>query len=110
MTESEFQNISEQLFAYIQEQIETQSDAFDCVNDGNVLSAEHENGITIIINRHLPTQELWIASPSGGFHFSEHNGNWFSSRENADFFTVLNKILQEVSGESLVVKSVNFQA
>ena len=99
MTESEFLTLTDALLTHIQDEIETQSDVFDCAYDGNVLSIEHEDGDTIIINRHIATQELWIAAKSGGYHFVFQNQQWFSSRENADFDTILNRVIQAASGE-----------
>ena len=74
MTESEFIRMSEELFEHIDDQIDENGWDFDCQFAGNVLTIEAEDGTQIIVNRHTPNQELWIAAKSGGYHFAEQNG------------------------------------
>ena len=62
MTESEFIRLSEELFEHIEDQIDENGWDFDCQFAGNVLTIEAENGTQIIVNRHTPNQELWIAA------------------------------------------------
>ena len=62
MTESEFIRMSEELFEHIEDQIDENGWDFDCQFAGNVLTIEAENGTQIIVNRHTPNQELWIAA------------------------------------------------
>ena len=69
MTESEFIRLSEELFEHIEDQIDENGWDFDCQFAGNVLTIEAENGTQIIVNRHTPNQELWIAAKSGGLPF-----------------------------------------
>ena len=71
MTESEFLQHSDGLFAYIEDQIDEQGLDFDCQRSGNVLTIEADDGTQIIVNRHTPNQELWIAAKSGGYHFTK---------------------------------------
>ena len=43
------------------------------LNDG-ILEIECEDGSKVIVNRHLPNRELWVAARSGGFHFGAQDG------------------------------------
>ena len=70
MTESEFIRMSEELFEHIEDQIDENGWDFDCQFAGNVLTIEAADGTQIIVNRHTPNQELWIAAKSGGYHFA----------------------------------------
>jgi len=70
MTESEFIRLSEELFEHIEDQIDENGWDFDCQFAGNVLTIEAEDGTQIIVNRHTPNQELWIAAKSGGDPFA----------------------------------------
>ena len=36
---------------------------------GGVLSVGLENGQVLILNRHSAMREIWLAAPTGGFHF-----------------------------------------
>ena len=89
MTESEFIRMSEELFEHIEDQID--------------LTIEAEDGTQIIVNRHTPNQELWIAAKSGGYHFAEQNGKWLATRDSRDFYDVLNEALSAASGEAVEI-------
>ena len=57
MTETEFLQHSDELFAYIEDALDDYD--FDCTRAGNVLTIEADDGTQIIVNRHTPNQELW---------------------------------------------------
>ncbi len=104
MTESEFLNYSDQLFDHIDSQIDELGLDLDCQSSGNVMTLEvDDSGEQIIINRHTPNQELWIAAKSGGFHFAFKDGQWLATRDNAEFFAVLNEVLTSALGESVTI-------
>ncbi len=106
MTETEFLQHSDALFAHIEDALDDYD--FDCLLAGNVLTIEAEDGTQIIVNRHTPNQELWIAAKSGGYHFAEQNGAWLATRDGSEFFAVLNQALSAAAGETVVVSP--FQA
>lgn len=100
MTESEFIRISEELFEHIEDQIDENGWDFDCQFAGNVLTIEAEDGTQIIVNRHTPNQELWIAAKSGGYHFAEQNGKWLATRDSRDFYDVFKRSTERGFGRS----------
>lgn len=103
MDESEFIRQSGAVFDYLEE-ISDDWDDFDCLRAGNVLTFEHEDGAQIVVNRHTANGELWIAARSGGYHFVRNAaGQWFSLRENRDFFAVLSQVLSETAGREITV-------
>ncbi|ULJ63662.1 iron donor protein CyaY [Wielerella bovis] len=101
MTETEFLQHSDALFAHIEDALDDYD--LDCLLAGNVLTIEADDGTQIIVNRHTPNQELWIAAKSGGYHFAEKDGVWFSTREQREFFDVLNEALSAAVGEEVCV-------
>lgn len=103
MTESEFLQHSDALFADIEDQIDEGGWDFDCQFSGNVLTLEANDGSQIIVNRHTPNQELWIAAKSGGYHFAERDGQWLATRDGSEFFTVLSGALSAAAGEEVVI-------
>ena len=103
MTESEFLQHSDALFAYIEDQIDEGGWDLDCQFSGNVLTLEANDGSQIIVNRHMPNQELWIAAKSGGYHFAERDGQWLATRDGSEFFTVLSEALSTAAGEEVVI-------
>ena len=103
MTESEFLQHSDALFADIEDQIDEGGWDFDCQFSGNVLTLEADDGSQIIVNRHTPNQELWIAAKSGGYHFAERDGQWLATRDGSEFFTVLSEALSAATSEEVVI-------
>ena len=103
MTESEFLQHSDALFADIEDQIDEGGWDFDCQFSGNVLTLEADDGSQIIVNRHTPNPELWIAAKSGGYHFAERDGQWLATRDGSEFFTVLSGALSAAAGEEVVI-------
>ena len=103
MTESGFLQHTDALFAHIEDQIDEGGWDFDCRFAGNVLTIEADNGTQIIVNRHTPNQELWIAAKSGGYHFAERDGQWLATRDGSEFFTVLSEALSAAAGEEVVI-------
>ena len=103
MTESEFLQHSDALFADIEDQIDEGGWDLDCQFSGNVLTLEADDGSQIIVNRHTPNQELWIAAKSGGYHFAERDGQWLATRDGSEFFTVLSEALSAAAGEEVVI-------
>lgn len=62
-------------------------------NDG-VLTIECSGG-RIIVNRHVPNRELWVAARSGGFHFRADVGGWKDTRSGEDLRAALTRLLRE---------------
>lgn len=105
MTETEFLQHSDTLFAHLAEQLDTQTDLDNEIN-GNVLTIENDDGAQVVINRHAAKQEIWLAAKSGGYHFAWHNGRWHSARENRDFFDLLNEALSQLAGETVQIEAM----
>lgn len=110
MTESEFLQHSDALFAHIEDQIDEGGWDFDCQLSGNVLTIEAGDGTQIIVNRHTPNQELWIAAKSGGYHFALQDGAWVAGRDGSEFFAVLGSVLSSAAGESVVIDTLPVSA
>ncbi|TMH59948.1 MAG: iron donor protein CyaY [Betaproteobacteria bacterium] len=63
-------------------------------NDG-VLSVDCGTGGRIIVNRHVPNREIWVAAKSGGFHFRPESGAWRDTRGGEELGAVLQRLLQQ---------------
>jgi CyaY protein len=102
MTESEFNELAEAIFERIEQTIDGSSSDIECNLNGPVLELEFENGSKVIINRHGPNQEIWLAAKSGGFHYALQEGRWLSRRDNSELFEKLTELVMLGSGETLV--------
>lgn len=63
------------------------------LTDG-VLTIECDDDSRIIVNRHVPNREIWVAAKSGGFHFRPDNGQWRDARGLDELSTVLARLLK----------------
>ena len=73
-----------------------------------ILEIACEDGGKVIVNRHAPNRELWVAARSGGFHFRAQDGRWRDTRGGQELGEALARILREQAG--LVVELGNLKA
>lgn len=72
------------------------------LNDG-ILEIECGDGSKVIVNRHVPNRELWVAARAGGFHFRAEAGQWRDTRSGDDLATVLVRLLRAQGGLTLTL-------
>lgn len=101
MTETEFTQLADALFEHIIDTIDASECGIDCLHTGSVLELEAENGDKIVINRHQPNREIWLAARSGGHHFSLIDGKWQSRRDGSELFDTLAAAILQASGQQL---------
>jgi CyaY protein len=102
MTESEFNELADAVFKRIEQTIDASATDIECNLNGPVLELEFENDSKIIINRHGPSQEIWLAAKSGGFHYAMQEGRWMSRRDSSELFDKLAELVFLGCGEALV--------
>jgi len=95
MTENEFNAAADTVFRRIEQANDASDQDIDYDSNGVVMQIEFENGNKIIVNRHVPNQEIWLAAKSGGFHFALQNGIWRSQRDGSELFTTLIALFAE---------------
>lgn len=105
MEESEFNALAEKTLAAIEAGLENSGADVDFeLGAGGVLEVEFADGSKMIINRHGAAREIWVAARSGGFHFRPDNGNWIDTRDGAELFTKLERLLAEQAGEPVPLR------
>ena len=67
------------------------------LNDG-ILQIECEDGSKLIVNRHVPNREIWVAARSGGFHFRARDGAWRDTRSGDELGVALAAVLRAQAG------------
>ena len=55
----------------------------------------------IIVNRHVPNREIWVAARSGGFHFRAEGDRWVDTRSGETLDAALARLLREQAGITL---------
>jgi CyaY protein len=73
----------------------------DANRTGGLLELAFPGGGVIVINTQPPLHELWLAAPSGGFHFKHLDGRWVDGRDGREFFAVLSESASALAGRSL---------
>jgi len=79
------------------------------LNDG-ILEIEGEDGGKLIVNRHAPNREIWVAARSGGFHFGARGGLWIDARSGDELGTALARLLQAQMGLEVAVGALRAPA
>jgi CyaY protein len=101
MTESEFNELANAVFQRIELAIDDANADIDYDSNGTVLEMEFADGSKVIVNRHVPNREIWLAARSGGFHYAWQEGRWFSQRDDSELFGKLSELVQLGSGMKL---------
>lgn len=103
MTESEFNELADAVFDRIEQGIDNSEADIECSLNGAVLELEFDDGSQIIVNRHGPNQEIWLAARSGGFHYAYDNGQWLSKRDDSELFSKLVELVSLGSGKTITL-------
>ena len=99
MTENEFNELADAVFGRIEQAIDASGADIECNLNGPVLELEFADGSQIVINRHTPNREIWLAAKSGGFHYAFQDGGWVSRRDGGELFGKLGELVQLGAGE-----------
>jgi CyaY protein len=104
MNETEFNARAEGTLAAIVQALESVGVDCDCEFKGEgVLEIEFVNRSKIIVNRHGPGQEVWVAAKSGGYHFRFDGARWVNTRNGEELFAALSRYVSEQSGVPAVL-------
>jgi CyaY protein len=102
ITDSAFIAAADRTLAAIGEALDRALEASDVdldwsLNDG-ILEVECEDGSKLIVNRHVPNRELWVAARAGGFHFRGQDGAWRDTRSGEELGAALGLLLRAQTG------------
>lgn len=100
MNESEFEALAGGALRRIEAAIEASGiDADFELKEGAILEIEFEDGSKIIVNRHSAAREIWVAARSGGFHFRWDGAAWRDTRDGAELFAALSRVVSQQGGQ-----------
>jgi CyaY protein len=102
MTESEFNELADAIFERIQQAVDASGADIECYLNGPVLELEFEDGSKVIINRHTPNKEIWLAAKSGGFHYALQDGRWASRRDGSELFGKLGELIRTGTNSTIM--------
>ena len=96
---TQFNETVDALFDQIVETIDESEAADDVELNQGVLEISCVDRSKIIINRHAPTQEIWVAAKSGGYHFRFANGIWLDTRSGEPLSDAISRVVFEQTGQ-----------
>ena len=73
------------------------ADADWSLNDG-ILEIDCDDRGKLIVNRHVPNREIWVAARAGGFHFRAADGIWRDTRSGEELAAALKRLLRAQAG------------
>lgn len=92
--ESEFTALTERVLTAIGQALDSADGDLDWAENDGVLTIECADGSRIIVNRHLPNREIWVAARTGGFHFRAEGGEWRDTKSGEELGVALTRLLQ----------------
>ncbi|ETD70789.1 frataxin [Pelistega indica] len=109
MTETEFLVRADKIINNIQRQaddwFENLDIDVDAKKEGYVLTLIFNNKHHVVINAQTPLQEMWLAAPSGAFHYRLEGENWVNTREEgANLGEQIAELCSGLTGKSLTVQ------
>lgn len=106
MTDAEYLSLADATLEAVQRAFDRVALDVDVQTKGTgVLEVEFENGAKIVINRHAPAREIWIAARAGGFHFRHDGEAWRDTRDGTELFAALSRLVSAQAGTAVVLTS-----
>ena len=107
ISESEFVGVADRTLAAIGGALDAALAVSDIdldwsLNDG-ILEIQCEDGSKLIVNRHVPNREIWVAARSGGFHFRPRDRLWRDTRSGDELGSALAALLRDQGGLPLAL-------
>jgi CyaY protein len=84
---SRYYECIDQTFEDVETRLEDLDSDPDIAGAEGVLNVKFVNGVTFVLSRQPAVEQLWLATPGGGFHFvwRESAGDWFDTRATRPF-------------------------
>ncbi len=101
MNNTEYHQLVDKEWVRIEEAIDSSEADIDYETIGNVMNLEFDDSSQIVINKQEPMQQIWLASKSGGFHFSYINKQWICSKTGSEFFALVKRECDKHCGEEI---------
>ena len=104
MSQLDFDALSESVLEQIRQTLDASGmDADVEIKAEGVLELEFEDGSKMIINRHRAAREIWVAARAGGFHFRWDGAVWRDTRDGAELFAALSRLVSAQNGAPVVL-------
>jgi len=104
MTDLEFEALADAALAALERALDRAGLDVDVQSKGaGVLEIEFADGSKMIVNRHGAAREIWVAARSGGFHFRHDGQAWRDTRDGAELFVSLSRLVSAQGGAAVIL-------
>jgi len=104
MTQADFEALADAALEQIQLSLDASGIDVDVESKADgVVELTFEDGSKMVINRHRAAREIWVAARAGGFHFRWDGTAWRDTRDGAELFAALSKLVSAQGGEAVVL-------
>lgn len=104
MTQADFDALADAALEQIQLAVEASGIDADVESKADgVVELAFADGSKMVVNRHRVAREIWVAARSGGFHFRWDGAAWRDTRDGAELFAALSRLVSAQGGEPVVL-------
>jgi CyaY protein len=104
MTQADFDALADVALEEIQFALDASGIEADVESKADgVVELTFADGSKMVINRHRAAREIWVAARAGGFHFRWDGMAWRDTRDGAELFAALSKLVSAQGGEPVVL-------
>jgi CyaY protein len=96
--ETEFVAQADRVLAAIAAGLDAADADVDWTQNDGVLTIDCGAAGKLIVNRHQPSREIWVAARAGGFHFRGQDGAWRDTRDGSELGVKLSALLRAQAG------------
>ena len=91
MASNDYYEQIEETFEAVEVALESLPDDVDIRGAEGVINATFSNGVVFVFSRQPPTEQLWLATPGGGFHYRWDDAQeiWRDTKTGESFHQVL---------------------
>lgn len=104
MASNDYYERIDETFEAVETALEGLPDDLDIRCAEGVINATFSNGVVFVFSRQPPTEQLWLATPGGGFHYVWHDQSsaWRDTKTDVSFHEFLVAELKTHTGLQLL--------
>jgi CyaY protein len=103
MQDREFDEIVENLFNSIEDEVDELDADVDVDSTAGMLTLEFPDGSSVVLSRQVANHEIWVAARSGGFHLAYGAHHWVCGTTDEALGELLNRIFTEQLNQPVTI-------
>ena len=105
LDDANFTKLADETIGRLFERLEeTIGDRADVDLQEGILTVDFEDAGRLVVNKHQPNRQIWLASPvSGAAHFAWDGSRWVSTRGGEALLEVLAADVSKLAGERVAL-------